>query len=167
MLRGWLLKSVLNGMPHEWQIFFERQLFFFVLLSCIVFLVVFIRSFGGQKNQKPRHTESPVCLFFAQELPVATSFGQKGIVSKFFLLVFGWCGTPSVSYRLQRHLTNSQTVLPLFPKTKRTLLVSFNGAGVSWTLPMCTEGVVWRSCGLAIRYPHKKSNPSLKAKRHR
>ena len=60
---------------------------------------------------------------------MATSFGQKGIVSKFFLLVFGWCGTPSVSYRLQRHLTNSQTVLPLFPKTKRTLLVSFNGAG--------------------------------------
>ena len=60
---------------------------------------------------------------------MATSLGQKGIVSKFFLLVFGWCGTPSVSYRLQRHLTNSQTVLPLFPKTKRNLLVSFNGAG--------------------------------------
>ena len=105
-------------------------------VSCILFVVVFIRSFGGQKNQKPRHTESPVCLFFAQELPVATSLGQKGIASKFFLLVFGWCGTPSVSYRLQRHLTNSQTVLPLFPKTKRNLLVSFNGAGISWTLPL-------------------------------
>ena len=83
---------------------------------------------------------------------MATSFGQKGIASKFFLLVFGWCGTPSVSYRLQRHLTNSQTVLPLFPKTKRTLLVSFNGAGISLKLPLCTEELVWRSCGLAIRY---------------
>ena len=44
--------------------------FLFGLLSFILFVVVFIRSFGGQKNQKPRHTESPVCLFFAQELPV-------------------------------------------------------------------------------------------------
>ena len=39
-------------------------------VSCILFVVVYIRSFGGQKNQKPRHTESPVHLFFAQELPV-------------------------------------------------------------------------------------------------
>ena len=83
---------------------------------------------------------------------MATSFGQKGIVSKFFLLVFGWCGTPSVSYRLQRHLTNSQTVLPLFPKNKRNLLVSFNGAGVVLGLPM-------------LIYSRQKGNPSLKAKR--
>ena len=92
--------------------------------------------FLEEKNQKPRHTERPVHLFFAQELPVATSLGQKGVASKFFLLVFGWCGTPSVSYRFQRHLTNSQTVLPLFPKTKRNLLVSFNGAGFVLELPM-------------------------------
>ena len=66
----------------------------------------------------------------------ATSLGWLLLATKSFHSVFGWCGTPSVSYRLQRHLTNSQTVLPLFPKTKRTLLVSFNGAGISLKLPM-------------------------------
>ena len=87
---------------------------------------------------------------------MATSLGQKGVASKFFLLVFGWCGTPSVSYRLQRHLTNSQTVLPLFPKTKRNLLVSFNGAGIVLELPLCAGEVVWRCCGLTIHYSRQK-----------
>ena len=126
-----------------------------LLVCCLVFFCCRLYPFFWRPKEPkaPAHGKSSLPFLCSGVACFATSFGQKGIVSKFFLLVFGWCGTPSVSYRLQRHLTNSQTVLPLFPKTKRNLLVSFNGAGVVLELPLCAGEVVWRSCGLAIRYP--------------
>ena len=109
-----------------------------LLVCCLLFfLLSFISVLLAAKRTKSPGTRKVQSAFsLLRSCLFATSLGQKGIASKFFLLVFGWCGTPSVSYRLQRHLTNSQTVLPLFPKTKRTLLVSFNGAGVVLGLPM-------------------------------
>jgi hypothetical protein len=48
----------------------------------------------------------------------ATSFGWLLFATKSFHSVFGWCGTPSVSHSQSERLTNSQTVLPLDPKTE-------------------------------------------------
>ena len=97
------------------------------LLSYIRFVVVLSSSFGCQKKQKPRHAERSVWLFFVQESKM--SFSLRALVTWTCLLVFGWCGTPSVSHSPSERLTNSKTVLPLNPKTKRVQAVTFNGAG--------------------------------------
>ena len=105
--------------------------------SLLFFLLSFLSVLLAAKRTKSPGTRKVQSTFsLLTSCLLATSLGQKGVASKFFLLVFGWCGTPSVSYRLQRRLTNSQTVLPLFPKTKRNLLVFFNGAGDYLKLPL-------------------------------
>ena len=85
----------------------------------------------GIRTKRFRHTGISVHLFFVHELR-ATSLSRKGVATWTVCLIFGWCGTSSVSHSLSERLTSGRTVLSLNPKIEQVQVVKFNGAGFIW-----------------------------------
>ena len=103
-----------------------KQLFY------IPTIVVLLCSFGGQKNQKPRHAERAVCLFFVQELQ-AISLSQKGIATNNLSFKHRGEGNSLFTQKQHREKHRSNNPSP-FPVFERLFAVLFNGAGFSWEL---------------------------------
>ena len=108
---------------------FPQSPYFLPLIFIAVRMVLFsICSFGGQKNQKPRHTESAVGSFFVHKLPVGNIPQSNEPCPSSLSYVFRVLWN-SFSYPRDACITSSQTILALYPKNIRALTVHFNGAG--------------------------------------
>ena len=111
------------------RIICSQSLYFLPFIFIAVRMVLFsICSFGGQKNQKPRHTESAVGSFFVHKLPVGNIPQSNEPCPSSLSYVFRVLWN-SFSYPRDACITSSQTILALYPKNIRALTVHFNGAG--------------------------------------
>ena len=100
------------------------------LIVHLYFLQVFLLcSFIAWKNQSARHAESPVGLFFVQELPRQYPSVKESLPLEPFCWFLGDADLPQLVTRQGEHLTSGRTFLSLFPKINRIQVVSFNGAG--------------------------------------
>ena len=100
--------------------------------------LIFLFSSLSHKEAKARHTESSVGSFFVHKLPKG-NIPQSNEPCRSSLSSVFRALRNSFSYPRYACITHSQTVLALFPKNIRALIVPFNGAGWILKLPLPAE----------------------------
>ena len=91
-------------------------------------MAVFSKCTLAPKVPKARHTESAVGSFFVHKLPIGNIPQSNEPCPSSLSYVFRVLWN-SFTYPRAACITSSQTVLALFPKNIRALIVPFNGAG--------------------------------------
>ena len=114
---------------------FLQSLYFLPLIFLAIRMAVFSKCTLAPKVPKARHAESAVGSFFVHKLPMGNIPQSNEPCHSSLSYVFRVLWN-SFSYPRAACITSSQTVLALFPKNIRALIVPFNGAGNFYKLPM-------------------------------